>query len=260
MTPQEMYDHLVETVKSYNPSAGFDQIHAAYEYAAAGRHVAIVDEHSFGRARGRNAARVVSARGLHHAHEHLRAGPEDRRTGRVAGELCRHGERATRYSLGELDGLAFGYGHHRARGKPQFILHMRGGAGSLGTGEEHEIAHAVSPHFGRAQGDGVRSFYEVSSQQTKSDVFGLVCGPGARIGTREQNAYRVRLGGHPLLMSAVEFTHLSNGHSRIGVIAENDQGIFGGGGKGYGGIEENPGGDSGSGSDGRSRNNGLGQH
>ena len=30
-----MYDHLVETVKSYNPSAGFDQIHAAYEYAAA---------------------------------------------------------------------------------------------------------------------------------------------------------------------------------------------------------------------------------
>ena len=35
MTPQEMYDHLVETVKSYNPSAGFDQIHAAYEYAAA---------------------------------------------------------------------------------------------------------------------------------------------------------------------------------------------------------------------------------
>ena len=35
MTPQEMYDQLVETVKSYNPSAGFDQIHAAYEYAAA---------------------------------------------------------------------------------------------------------------------------------------------------------------------------------------------------------------------------------
>ena len=35
MTPQEMYDHLVETVKSYNPSAGFDQIRAAYEYAAA---------------------------------------------------------------------------------------------------------------------------------------------------------------------------------------------------------------------------------
>ena len=30
-----MYDHLVETVKSYNPSAGFDQIHAAYEFAAA---------------------------------------------------------------------------------------------------------------------------------------------------------------------------------------------------------------------------------
>ena len=35
MTPQEMYDHLIETVRSYNPSAGFDQIHAAYEYAAA---------------------------------------------------------------------------------------------------------------------------------------------------------------------------------------------------------------------------------
>ena len=35
MTPQEMYDHLVETVKGYNPAAGFDQIHAAYEYAAA---------------------------------------------------------------------------------------------------------------------------------------------------------------------------------------------------------------------------------
>ena len=34
MTPQEMYDHLIETVKSYNPSAGFDQIRAAYEYAA----------------------------------------------------------------------------------------------------------------------------------------------------------------------------------------------------------------------------------
>ena len=30
-----MYDHLVETVKGYNPAAGFDQIHAAYEYAAA---------------------------------------------------------------------------------------------------------------------------------------------------------------------------------------------------------------------------------
>ena len=35
MTPQEMYDRLIETVKSYNPSAGFDQIRAAYEYAAA---------------------------------------------------------------------------------------------------------------------------------------------------------------------------------------------------------------------------------
>ena len=35
MTPQEMYDHLIETVKGYNPAAGFDQIHAAYEYAAA---------------------------------------------------------------------------------------------------------------------------------------------------------------------------------------------------------------------------------
>ena len=35
MTPQEMYDHLIETVKAYNPAAGFDQIHAAYEYAAA---------------------------------------------------------------------------------------------------------------------------------------------------------------------------------------------------------------------------------
>ena len=30
-----MYDHLIETVRSYNPSAGFDQIHAAYEFAAA---------------------------------------------------------------------------------------------------------------------------------------------------------------------------------------------------------------------------------
>ena len=30
MTPQEMYDRLIETVKSYNPSAGFDQIRAAY--------------------------------------------------------------------------------------------------------------------------------------------------------------------------------------------------------------------------------------
>ena len=30
-----MYDHLIETVKGYNPAAGFDQIHAAYEYAAA---------------------------------------------------------------------------------------------------------------------------------------------------------------------------------------------------------------------------------
>ena len=29
MTPQEMYDHLIETVRSYNPSAGFDQIRAA---------------------------------------------------------------------------------------------------------------------------------------------------------------------------------------------------------------------------------------
>ena len=35
MTPQEMYDRLIETVRSYNPSAGFDQIRAAYEYAAA---------------------------------------------------------------------------------------------------------------------------------------------------------------------------------------------------------------------------------
>lgn len=24
MTPQEMYDRLIETVRSYNPSAGFD--------------------------------------------------------------------------------------------------------------------------------------------------------------------------------------------------------------------------------------------
>ena len=35
MTPQEQYEHLVETVKSYNPAAGFDQIRAAYEFAAA---------------------------------------------------------------------------------------------------------------------------------------------------------------------------------------------------------------------------------
>ena len=35
MTPQEMYDHLVETVKSYNPTAGFDQIRAAFTYADA---------------------------------------------------------------------------------------------------------------------------------------------------------------------------------------------------------------------------------
>ena len=35
MTPQEMYDHLIETVRSYNPAAGFDQIRAAYEFAAA---------------------------------------------------------------------------------------------------------------------------------------------------------------------------------------------------------------------------------
>ena len=35
MTPQEMYDRLIETVRSYNPSAGFDQIRAAYEYASA---------------------------------------------------------------------------------------------------------------------------------------------------------------------------------------------------------------------------------
>ena len=33
MTPQEQYDHLVETVKGYNPAAGFDQIRAAYEFA-----------------------------------------------------------------------------------------------------------------------------------------------------------------------------------------------------------------------------------
>ena len=35
MTPQEQYEHLVETVRSYNPAAGFDQIRAAYEFAAA---------------------------------------------------------------------------------------------------------------------------------------------------------------------------------------------------------------------------------
>ena len=33
MTPQEQYEHLVETVKGYNPAAGFDQIRAAYEFA-----------------------------------------------------------------------------------------------------------------------------------------------------------------------------------------------------------------------------------
>ena len=35
MTPQAMYEHLVETVKGYNPSANFQQIYAAYEYASA---------------------------------------------------------------------------------------------------------------------------------------------------------------------------------------------------------------------------------
>ena len=35
MTPQAMYEHLVETVKGYNPSANFQQIDAAYEYASA---------------------------------------------------------------------------------------------------------------------------------------------------------------------------------------------------------------------------------
>ena len=34
MTPQAMYEHLVETVKGYNPSANFQQIDAAYEYAS----------------------------------------------------------------------------------------------------------------------------------------------------------------------------------------------------------------------------------
>ena len=33
MTTQEQYEHLVETVKGYNPAAGFDQIRAAYEFA-----------------------------------------------------------------------------------------------------------------------------------------------------------------------------------------------------------------------------------
>ena len=33
MTPQDQYEHLVETVKGYNPTAGFDQIRAAYEFA-----------------------------------------------------------------------------------------------------------------------------------------------------------------------------------------------------------------------------------
>ena len=33
MTPQEQYEHLVETVRGYNPAAGFDQIRAAYEFA-----------------------------------------------------------------------------------------------------------------------------------------------------------------------------------------------------------------------------------
>ncbi len=35
MTVQEMYEHLVETVRSYNPGANFKQIQAAYEYAVA---------------------------------------------------------------------------------------------------------------------------------------------------------------------------------------------------------------------------------
>ena len=35
MTPQAMYEHLVETVKGYNPSANFQQIDAAYQYASA---------------------------------------------------------------------------------------------------------------------------------------------------------------------------------------------------------------------------------
>ena len=34
MTPQEMYEHLVDTVKGYNPSANFQQIDAAYQYAS----------------------------------------------------------------------------------------------------------------------------------------------------------------------------------------------------------------------------------
>ena len=34
MTPQKMYEHLVDTVKGYNPSANFQQIDAAYQYAS----------------------------------------------------------------------------------------------------------------------------------------------------------------------------------------------------------------------------------
>ena len=46
MTPQEMYDRLIETVKSYNPSAGFDQIRAAFAEARAtkGQPTAIIAE------------------------------------------------------------------------------------------------------------------------------------------------------------------------------------------------------------------------
>ena len=46
MTPQEQYEHLVETVKSYNPAAGFDQIRAAFAEARAtkGQPTAIIAE------------------------------------------------------------------------------------------------------------------------------------------------------------------------------------------------------------------------
>ena len=33
MTIQEQYENLVKTVRGYNPSADFDQIHAAFDFA-----------------------------------------------------------------------------------------------------------------------------------------------------------------------------------------------------------------------------------
>ena len=35
MTVEERYQHLEDTVRAYNPTASFDKIRAAYEFAAA---------------------------------------------------------------------------------------------------------------------------------------------------------------------------------------------------------------------------------